>query len=215
MIIHNEKVAVGGEKLSAAKKVLIMLHGRGDRADSFIELAKELDAPGFAFLAPQAIQNTWYPYSFLMPLSRNEPQLSLSLSGLSELVDDLQGLDFQTADIFWLGFSQGACLMLEYCARHAQRYGALMAFTGGLLGAEVNRSNYHGDFQSTPVFLGGSDYDPHVPEERIDESAQILSEMGASVTKKIYPDMGHTINQDEITVANALLTGTFHSFLTD
>lgn len=205
MIIHNEPVAKAGIPLSQAEKVLIMLHGRGDRAESFIHLAEELTAPDFAFLAPQAIQNKWYPYSFMAPISKNEPQLSLSLSGLSELMDDLDGLNFKTKDIFFLGFSQGACLTLEYCARHAKVYGGIIALTGGLLGERVDTTHYSGNFQGTPIFIGASDHDPHVPEIRIDESVAILSQMGAKVTKKIYPDMGHTINQDEISIANDML----------
>ena len=206
MIIHNEPVATAGVPLSEAQKVLIMLHGRGDRADSFVRLARELDAPGFAFLAPQAIQNTWYPHSFLMPLPRNEPQLSLSLSGVHELLDNLTGLGFDAQRIYFLGFSQGACLSLEYTARHAQRYGGVIALTGGLLGDTVDVSNYAGDFAGTPIFIGSSDHDPHVPETRIDESEVILRQLGAEVTKKIYPDLGHTINDDELRHANALLS---------
>ena len=205
MIIHNEPVTTAGQPLDQAKKALIMLHGRGDRAESFIRLAQELDTSDFAFLAPQAIQNTWYPHSFLKPLEQNEPQLSLSLSGVHELIDNLRGLRFGYEDIYFLGFSQGACLSLEYTARYARRYGGVIAFTGGLLGDTVDVSNYEGDFDGTPIFIGSSDHDPHVPEERIDESEVILKQMGASVTKKIYPNLGHTINDDEITNANNFL----------
>lgn len=205
MIINNKPVAKAGVPLSSAKKALIMVHGRGDIAKNFIRLSEELEVPDFTVLAPQAIQNTWYPRSFLVPLSQNEPQLSLSLSGLSELMDDLQGLHFKTNDIYFLGFSQGACLTLEFCARNANRYGGIIAFTGGLLGEEVDKANYKGNFQGTPIFIGASDNDPHVPEERIDASEIILSEMGAVVTKMIYPGLEHTINQDEINSANALL----------
>ncbi len=205
MIIHNEPVATAGVPLEQAKKVLIMLHGRGDRAASFVRLAQELNAPSVACLAPQAIQNTWYPHSFLMPLEENEPQLSLSLSGVHELVDNVTGLGFAAERIYFLGFSQGACMSLEYTARHARRYGGVIAFTGGLLGDTVDVSNYSGDFAGTPIFIGSSDHDPHVPEARIDESEVILQQMGAEVTKKIYPGLGHTINDDEIARVNVLL----------
>lgn len=205
MIIHNEPVATAGVPLGEAKKVLIMLHGRGDRAASFVRLSEELNALGFAFLAPQAIQNVWYPHSFMMPLPQNEPQLSLSLSGVTELLDNLTGLGFAEDRIYFLGFSQGACLSLEYAARHAKRYGGIIAFTGGLLGDTVDVSSYAGDFAGTPIFIGSSDHDPHVPENRIDESEVILQQMGANVTKKIYPGLGHTINDDELQHANALL----------
>ena len=208
MIIHNKPVAQAGKPLGEAKKVLVMLHGRGDSAQAFIQLARELEVTDFTFLAIQAIQNTWYPYSFLMPLERNEPQLSLSLSGIAELLDDLQGLYFQKKDIYFLGFSQGACLTLEFCARNADRYGGIIAFTGGLLGEQVNTSLYQGNFQGTPIFIGASDHDPHVPEERIDASEVVLNRMGALINKKIYPNMGHTINADEISIANSILNGT-------
>ena len=209
MIIHNEPVMKAGDPLDKAKKVLIMSHGRGDSAASFIRFSEELEMTGFSFLAIQAIQNTWYPYSFLAPLSQNEPQLSMSLGGLSELLDNVRGLGFKPQDIYFLGFSQGACLTLEFCARNAQRYGGIIALTGGLLGEEINTSNYEGDFQGTNVFIGASDHDPHVPEYRIDESEVILGNMGATVTKKIYPGMGHVINRDEISIAREILSGTF------
>lgn len=208
MIINNQPVVRAGEAFSHAKKALIMLHGRGDTAQNFVRLAEELNISDCAVLALQAIQNAWYPRSFLAPLSQNEPQLSLSLSGLAELVHDLEGLKFTSEDIFFLGFSQGACLTLEFCARHAKRYGGIIAFTGGLLGDEVDTANYAGDFMGTPIFLGASSHDPHVPEERIDKSEVVLSAMGASVTKKIYPGLGHTINQNELIIANTILQGT-------
>ena len=207
MIIHNQRVQQTGKPLSAAEKVLIMVHGRGDSARSFIGLSSEVNAPfdEFAILAIQAIQNTWYPYSFLSPIQKNEPQLSLSLSGLSELLDDLTGLGFTSSQIYFLGFSQGACLTLEFCARHAKRYGGIIAFTGGLIGESLERNNYKGNFESTPIFIGASDNDPHVPERRIEDSQVILESMGATVVKKIYPNLGHTINHDELMMAGLIL----------
>ena len=183
-----------------------MLHGRGDRAENFVQFSQELSAEKTAFLAPQAIQNTWYPFSFMEAVERNEPQLSLSLSGVVELMDNLEGLGFAARNIYLLGFSQGACLSLEYGARHARHYGGIIAFTGGLIGQRINTANYSGDFEETPVFIGSSDHDPHVPEERIDESEQVLADMGAAVTKTIYPGIGHTIVQEEIDVAQRMLT---------
>jgi phospholipase/carboxylesterase len=207
MIIHNQPVQQAGKPLSAAGKVLIMVHGRGDSAKSFIGLSDELNAPvdEFAFLAIQAIQNTWYPYSFLAPVNQNEPNLSLSLSGMSELLDDLMGLRFSSSQIYFLGFSQGACLTLEFCARHAKRYGGIIAFTGGLIGESLIRTNYKGNFEGTPIFIGASKHDPHVPESRIEESQVILESMGANVIKKIYPGSRHTINQDELMMASLIL----------
>lgn len=205
MIIHNKPVAHAGNPLSEAKKVLVMVHGRGGNAEDFIQLSQELAVEDFAFLAPQAIRSTWYPYSFLAPVEQNEPQLSMSLSGLSELMDDLEGLGFSPRHIYFMGFSQGACLTLEFCARHAKRYGGIIAFTGGLIGETVNTSHYRGDFEGTPIFIGSSDYDPHVPEDRIDESEEILTNLGAQVYKRIYPGMGHTIIPDEIEIAERIL----------
>jgi phospholipase/carboxylesterase len=207
MIIHNQPVQQAGKPLSSAGKVLIMVHGRGDSAKSFIGLSNELNAPvdEFAFLAIQAIQNTWYPYSFLAPVNQNEPNLSLSLSGMSELLDDLMGLRFSSSQIYFLGFSQGACLTLEFCARHAKRYGGIIAFTGGLIGESLIRTNYKGNFEGTPIFIGASKHDPHVPESRIEESQVVLESMGASVIKKIYPGSGHTINHDELMMAGLIL----------
>lgn len=205
MIIHNEPVATAGEPLDSAHKVVIMLHGRGDRAENFIRLSQEVSVEHTAFLAPQAIQNTWYPYSFLEPIERNEPQLSLSLSGVAELMDNLEGLSFAPQNIYLLGFSQGACLSLEYGARHAQRYGGIIAFTGGLIGQQIDTTRYSGAFDGTPIFIGSSDHDPHVPEERIDASEEVLAAMGANVTKNIYPGIGHTIIDEEIRIAQQLL----------
>lgn len=206
MIIHNEPVVQAGQSLQEAKNVLIMVHGRGDSAQSFIHLAKGLDIPGdFAIIAIQALGNTWYPYSFLAPVSQNEPQLTQSLEGLKEVYDNLMELDFKPGNMFFLGFSQGACLTLEFCARHAKKYGGVVAFTGGLIGREINITDYLGEFENTPIFIGSSDVDPHVPLDRIEQSETILNAMGAQVIKRIYPGMGHTINQDEIQMANLIL----------
>ncbi len=205
MIILNQPVATAGQPLTDAKRALVMLHGRGDRAEAFVRFSEQLKAPDFVFLAPQAIQNVWYPHGFMTPITQNEPQLSLSLSGVHEVIDNLMGLHFRPEDIYLLGFSQGASLSLEFGARNARCYGGIIAFTGGLLGDTVDVSNYQGDFGGTPVFIGSSDRDPYVPEQRIDESEVILKQLGADVTKKIYPGMGHTINADEIQHANTIL----------
>ena len=156
MIIHNQPIQQRGAALKSAKKVLRMIHGRGDNAKSFIDLSDKLNAPAdeFAFLAIQAIQNTWYPYSFLAPVKQNEPQLSLSLSGISELLDNLSGINFKPEQVYFVGFSQGACLTLEFCARHAKRYGGTIAFTGGLIGEVLNSTIYKGNFAGTPIFIG-------------------------------------------------------------
>lgn len=207
MIINNETVAKSGLPFGKAKKVLIMLHGKGDIATSFIHLSNKLEAPGFIFLAPQAVQKSWFPSSFLSPLSHNEPQLSLSLSALTELTDDLQGLQFKTKDIFFLGYAQGACLALEFCARNANRYGGIIAFSGGLMGDRINTLNYHGDFQGARVFIDAGKQNVHMPEARLNETEEILNNMGAWVIKKSYPFIGNTITENEIKLASIILNG--------
>lgn len=183
----------------------MMLHGRGGTAENILSLAEHLDVKDYALVAPQATNNTWYPYSFLAPLQQNEPWLSSALSVLGEVVNDLLAQGFQEKQIYLLGFSQGACLTLEFAARHAARYGGIVAFTGGLIGDKIYSEHYTGDFSQTPVFIGTSDPDMHVPVERVYATVNILKDMNADVTEKIYPNMGHTITQDEIEKANTLV----------
>jgi phospholipase/carboxylesterase len=196
-----------GTSLNQADRVVIMLHGRGDRASSFIHLSDEFPIEGAAFLAIQAKQNTWDPYSFLEPQQRNEPHLTTSLNAVDELVEELEKRGFTSQQLHFLGFSQGACLTLEYTTRHARRYGSITAFTGGLIGHELDANRYSGSFDGTSVFLGSSDHDPHVPESRIEASRDLLEKMGADVTMTIYPGMGHTINRAELSQATDLLQG--------
>lgn len=203
--MHKKEFISAGVKLEEASKVLIMIHGRGGSAEDILSLASHLHVDEFALLAPQAINNTWYPYSFLVPTAQNEPWLSSALALLKEITDDLVVKGIKKENIYFLGFSQGACLTLEFVTRNAARYGGVAAFTGGLIGHEINVENYSGNFLGTPVFIGTSDPDPHVPVERVNATATLLEKMGAAVTKKIYKGMGHTISQDEITEANRLL----------
>ena len=156
-------------------------------------------------LATQATNDTWYPYSFLAPPSQNEPWLSSALQLVKELVDDILAKGVPAKNIYFTGFSQGACLTLEFVTRNANRYGGVVAFTGGLIGDKIYRENYKGDFQNTPVFIGSSNPDPHIPIERVYATTNILKSMNADVTEKIYANMGHTINQDEINQANKLI----------
>lgn len=200
--IHSKNIATAGKKLTDAKKVLIMLHGRGASADDILSLASHLHVSDFAFLAPDATNNSWYPYSFLAPQSQNEPWLSSALSLVKEIVDDLIAQGIPEENIYFVGFSQGACLTLEFVARHATRYGGVVAFTGGLIGDKVYKENYNGDFKNTPFFIGSSNPDPHVPVERVYATTHILKSMNAVVTEKIYENTGHTITQDEIDIAN-------------
>ena len=184
-----------------------MVHGRGATAESILNIADYLKVDDFALLAPQATNQTWYPYSFLAPSSQNEPWLGSALGLLKEIVAELHKKNIDSKNIYFLGFSQGACLTLEFVTRNAARYGAVIAFTGGLIGDKIDPANYKGNFSGTPVFLGSSDPDPHVPVERVNDTETILTNMNARVTKKIYEYMGHTINPEEIAFANKLLTG--------
>jgi phospholipase/carboxylesterase len=203
--MHIRKLATAGLPLAQARKVLVMLHGRGATAESILSFSAHLQVDDFALLAPQATNNTWYPYSFLAPPSQNEPWLSSALSLLAELVDDLVKQGISKKDIYFFGFSQGASLTLEFVARNASRFGGVTAFTGGLIGDRIYKENYSGDFEGTPIVLGTSDPDQHVPAARVQATAELLQSMHAAVTLKIYPFMGHTINQDEIDLANRLL----------
>ena len=203
--MHQKNIIAAGKDLKDASKVLIMIHGRGGSAEDIISLGDHLQVADFALLAPQATGNTWYPYSFLAPTTQNEPWLSSALNLLKEMVADLESKGFQRDQIYFLGFSQGACLTLEFVTRHAAKYGGVVAFTGGLIGDKINLENYKGDFQNTPVFMGTSNPDPHIPVERFYATSNILKDMNAAVTEKVYEGMGHTINQDEIDKANSVV----------
>ena len=182
-----------------------MVHGRGGSAEDILGLSAYLPVDDFALLAPQATNNTWYPYSFMTPVKENEPWLSSALALLKEVVADVKAKGIAEENIYLLGFSQGACLTLEFATRHATKYGGVVAFTGGLIGDKIYNENYKGDFSATPVFIGTSDPDPHVPVERVNATEDILIKMNATVTKKIYKNMGHTISQDEINQVNEFI----------
>jgi predicted esterase len=177
---------------------MVLLHGRGATAQGILSLADELSHPGFAYLAPQAAGNTWYPLSFLAPLDRNEPYLSSALSNISSTLESLAATGIPDERIALLGFSQGACLALEFSARHARRYGGVFGLSGGLIGPQGTPREYASSLAGTPVFLGCSDTDPHIPSERVIESAEVFRRLGAAVTTRLYPRMGHTVNQDEL-----------------
>lgn len=204
--MHKKKIVSAGKELNKDSKVLIMLHGRGADARDILSLASYFDVRGFTLLAPEATDNTWYPYSFLSPPSQNEPWLSSALSLVKELVDDAISKGVAASNIYFLGFSQGACLTLEFVTRNATRYGGVVAFTGGLIGDKIYSENYKGDFENTPVFIGSSNPDPHVPVARVRDSETVLKNMNADVKVKIYDNMGHTVNEDEIAEARKVLT---------
>lgn len=203
--MHAKHIITAGADVSKAKKAMVMLHGRGAHAQDILSLANYLDAKDFALVAPQATNNTWYPYSFLAPPAQNEPWLSSALNIIKEVVTDLNNAGITNENIYFLGFSQGACLTLEFVARNATRYGGVIAFTGGLIGDKIYPEHYTGNFAGTPVFIGSSNPDFHVPVERVYATTNILKNMGAAVTEKIYNNMGHTINEDELQHANVIL----------
>jgi phospholipase/carboxylesterase len=202
---HEKNIITAGKELTKESKVLILLHGRGGSAEDILSLSSHLDVKDFTLLAPQATGNTWYPYSFLVSPAQNEPWLSSALNLLKQLIEESTIKGIESEQIYFLGFSQGACLTLEFVARNANKYGGVVAFTGVLIGDQVYDDNYKGDFQNTPVFLGTSNPDPHVPVERVYATTRILKSMNAAVTEKIYNNMGHTISKDEIENANKIV----------
>jgi phospholipase/carboxylesterase len=195
---QNQPVLAAGDKLEDAQAAMLMVHGRGASAQDILSLSMDLDMPGFAYLAPQAAAATWYPYRFLEPVEVNEPWLSSALSQIKKVTDIIQQAGIPAERTILLGFSQGACLAAEFAARNAKRYGGLVALSGGLIGAQIDTSQYSGNLAGTPVFLGCSDVDPHIPQQRVIETAQILGTLGGDVSYKFYKGMGHTVNQDEL-----------------
>jgi phospholipase/carboxylesterase len=205
MYSHSKKVIRSGVPLEEAKKVLIMLHGRGSTAENIISLKDHLLVDGAAILAPQATNNSWYPYSFMAPVSENQPALDSALNLLNELVGEIEAQGKSSQQIYFLGFSQGACLALEYATRHAKAYGGVIAFTGGLIGETLTRENYTGDFQDSPILITTGDPDPHVPLIRVQDSVKILQKLNAKVELKVYEGRVHTIQMEEIELANDLV----------
>ena len=202
----GQPVRTAGEPLPRANAAMVLLHGRGASAEDILGVADALAVPGFAYLAPQASGYTWYPYSFLAPIAQNEPFLSSALALVERVMAQVEEAGIPTERTVIAGFSQGACLTLEFAARHARRYGGVIAFTGGIIGPEGTPRNYPGSLDGTPVFIGGSDVDPHVPLERLKESGQVFERLGGVVDLRIYPGMGHTINADELAAARAILS---------
>jgi phospholipase/carboxylesterase len=203
--MHKHQLVYSGKKIGDASKVLIMIHGRGGTAEDILSLATHLEVADFALVAPQATNNSWYPNSFLAPPAAKEPWLSSALGLLKKMLEEVLEAGIKQDQVYFLGFSQGACLSLEFVARNAAKYGGVVAFTGGLIGDKIYPGNYQGNFEQTPVFIGTSNPDPHVPVERVHATTNILQSMHANVTEKVYNGMGHTINQDEIVQANTIV----------
>jgi predicted esterase len=198
-------VSTMGLPLAQARAAMVMVPGRGATAADILTLAPALDVEGFAFLAPQASGNTWYPNSFLAPISNNEPGMSGGLAAIGDLLEHIQSAGIPLERTMLLGFSQGACLSLEYAARNARRYGGIACLSGGLIGPDSTPRDYAGDFDGTPIFLGCSDIDGHIPAIRVTESASIMKRMGARTDVKLYAGMGHLVNDDEVTRVKTIM----------
>lgn len=194
-----------GAPLASARGALVLVHGRGADARGMLDLARALEAPSWAWVAPQAVGRTWYPHSFLVPVAQNQPWLDSALAVLERVTAQLADAGIPRERQVLLGFSQGACLALEFAARNAVRWGGVVGLSGGLIGPEGTPRAYGGDLAGTPVFLGCSDVDPHIPVARVHETAQVLTRLGGRVDARIYPGMPHTINEDEVQAVRALL----------
>jgi predicted esterase len=184
---------------------MILVHGRGGSAEDLLDLVAQLPFDDVLYVAPQAAGHTWYPYSFLTPMEKNEPGLTSGLNKISSLIDGLRQEGLSPMRVGLMGFSQGACLALEYAARFARRYAAVIGLSGGVIGPPGTRRDYPGSLDGTPVFLGCSDVDPHIPLERVHESADVFRRLHAAVDARIYPGMGHLVNADELDAVRALL----------
>jgi|SRR5690606_5033417 len=203
--MHSKDIQSAGKPLKDADKVLIMIHGRGANANDILALAPHLKVDNFALIAPQATNNTWYPYSFMTKSEQNEPWLTSALALLQDLVNEVIQQGITEKNIYFLGFSQGACLTLEFVARRAVRYGGVVGFTGGLIGDKISHKHYSGNFKGTPIFLGTGNPDPHVPLERVKDTFVLLEKMNAKVKLEIYENRPHTISPSEIELANKLI----------
>ena len=206
---EGAKVLRAGTPLEKARAAMILVHGRGASAADIMTVGNELSHPQIAYLAPEAKGNAWYPYPFTAPLEQNEPYLSSALELLETLLSEVTQ-HVTREHVMLLGFSQGACLTLEFAARHAARYGGVIAFSGGLIGPDGTSRDYPGSFAGTPAFIGCSDVDPHIKKERVEEAAEVLGRMGAKVQLKLYPNMPHTVNADEIHSAAQIVEAVAH-----
>ncbi|MBB6097185.1 glyoxalase family protein [Deinobacterium chartae] len=202
---QGQTVYAAGRPLHEARVAMVLVHGRGGSAQDILSLSDSFNLSAFAYLAPQASGHTWYPHSFLMPTERNEPGLSSGLQMLRDILEELNRQGIPPENVILGGFSQGACLASEFVARNARRYGGLFAFSGGLIGPEGSPRDYPGSLEGTPVFIGCSDVDPHIPLARVEESAAVLERLGGQVDKRVYPGMPHTINDEEISAVRAMM----------
>lgn len=205
MYIHQKNIITAGIPMESADKAIVFLHGRGASAADIIQLNQHLKVTDAALFAPQASNHSWYPYGFMAPENENQPALDSALELINDLVAEIVANGIPLNKVFFAGFSQGACLTLEYISRNAARYGGAIAFTGGLIGETIDRSKYTGDFMQTPVFISTGNPDPHVPVYRVEESGAILKEMNADVQVKIYPGRVHTVSNPELELARKMI----------
>jgi predicted esterase len=201
----GQPVRSAGTPLAEAHIAVVMVHGRGASAESILTLAPILSVNRVAFLAPQASGGTWYPYSFMAPIDQNEPGITSGMHAIQRVVDDISAAGIPLDHTMLLGFSQGACLATEYAARHAMRYAGIISLSGGLIGPDGTSRDYTGSLDGTPVFFGCSDIDSHIPATRVRESAKVFQRIGGDVTMRLYPGMGHLVNEDEITTVRGML----------
>jgi len=204
MYQHSKNIVTAGIPVENAKSALVMIHGRGASAQSMVPLANYLDTTDMAIFAPQASRHSWYPTSFIEPVEENQPALDSALEIIDELVQDIVKAGIPAEQIYFMGFSQGACLTLEYVTRNAMKYGGVIAFTGGLIGQVLELENYKGDFGQTTILISTGDPDAHVPLKRVKESAAVMEKMNGRMHVVVYPAKQHTITNEEIDIANQL-----------
>lgn len=202
---QGQPIRMAGAPLERARAAMLMLHGRGARAEDILALAQFFPHPGFAYIAPQAAGNTWYPNRFLVPMQENEPWLSSALAMVDNSLAQIIYAGIPAERIIVLGFSQGACLTLEFTARQARRYGGIAGLSGALIGPDDTPRDYPGSLAGTPVFLGCSDVDFHVPKERVVQTAEVFRKLGGVVTERLYPNMDHSVNHDEIDFVRGMM----------
>lgn len=211
----DQPVYQNGVPLDQASSAMVMLHGRGASAQDILTLAGELDVPGFSLLTPQAANYSWYPRRFLDPIQSNEPWLSSALRVMERILDQVKAAGITNEKIILLGFSQGACLALEYAVRNPQRYGGVVGLSGGLIGTDDEQNELEGSLDSTPVFMGCSQNDPHIPQERFEDTARRLNDLGGEVTARLYAGLGHGVNQDELAFVREMMASLIHTHSPD
>ena len=207
----NQPLRTAGTPLADARVAVVMAHGRGATAESILTLAPALMADGVGFLAPQAAGGTWYPFGFMSPIEKNEPGITSGMRAIARTIELASKAGIPLKKTLLLGFSQGACLSSEYAARHAVRFGGVAALSGGLIGPDGTPRDYPGSLDGTPVFFGCSDVDSHIPAARVRDSAEVMKRLGGDVDVRLYPDMGHQVNEDELSAVRAMLAAALHA----